>query len=258
MLMLKVVLNDIFINFRKSWLQILLNLTVFAYVGSYIFVFTTSFHSTTPITLENFSSLAGSKAIVTQSLPFISALSLILLFGLAEKMPLRLSKAIFVCAAGEKEKMQYISLQLIVKIIFSFVFIFIVTYAGVCRFLSTQSAGLNIIQLSLWFFIILNINLKVGIGEKGLKKKDIHDYIIYSKEEEIVNYYWVCLLFLEAIVFYTLSFLNVPLTLPLIIGWTLVFISNVYISHKCVSPILKKSLSYEDVYRQIPATKEGY
>lgn len=113
-------------------------------------------------------------------------------------------------------------------------------------------------MVSLWFFIILDINLKVGIGEQGLKKKDLQDYIIYSKEEEMVNYYWFCLLLFELIIFCTLSFLNIPLTLLVVLGWTLAFILNVYISYKCVSPILKKSLSYEDVYRQIPQTKEGY
>ncbi|MDU3348795.1 MAG: hypothetical protein E7E72_01645, partial [Clostridium sp.] len=116
---------------------------------------------------------------------------------------------------------------------------------------------LSLVELILWFFIILDINLKIGIGEQGLKKKDKEGYIIYSKEEEMVNYYWICLLMLEAIVFYSLSILNVQLNFLGVIGWSVALIVNAYIAYRCINPILKKSLSYEDVYRQIPDTKEG-
>ena len=123
--------------------------------------------------------------------------------------------------------MKYISLQLAVKIIFSFIFILSI-YFLTGRFFPNQGLGLNIIQLTLWFFIILNVNLKIGIGEQGLRKKDIKGYIIYSKEEEIVNYYWVCLLILEIVIFYTLYILNIPLNLLGVIGWTVAFNKFIY------------------------------
>lgn len=256
--MLKVMLNDILINLKKNWIQILLDLILFIFLSSYILVLICSANTTLPITPEILYEFALTEEFLAQVMTIISAMTLYFLFSITKKMPLRLSKGMFVCAAGEIEKFQYISLQLITKIIFSFIFIFATLYFLTGRLFASSNVGLNIIQFSLWFFIILDINLKVGIGEQVLKKKDLQDYIIYSKEEEMVNYYWFCLLLFELIIFCTLSFLNIPLTLLVVLGWTLAFILNVYISYKCVSPILKKSLSYEDVYRQIPQTKEGY
>ena len=136
-------------------------------------------------------------------------------------------------------------------------FIFIATHAYIGKVFANKGIILNILELTLWFFIILNLNLKIGIGEQGLKKKDKEGYIIYSKEEEVVNYYWVCLLILETIIFYSLYILNIELNFLGIIGWIIAFAINTYIAYNCINPILKKSLSYEDVYRQIPDTKEG-
>lgn len=107
--------------------------------------------------------------------------------------------------------MKYMYLQLAIKIILGFMFIFIASYSYIGRIFLNRGIILSLVELILWFFIILDINLKIGIGEQGLKKKDKEGYIIYSKEEEMVNYYWICLLMLEAIVFYSLSILNVQL-----------------------------------------------
>ena len=153
--------------------------------------------------------------------------------------------------------MKYMYLQLAIKIILGFMFIFIASYSYIGRIFLNRGIILSLVELILWFFIILDINLKIGIGEQGLKKKDKEGYIIYSKEEEMVNYYWICLLMLEAIVFYSLSILNVQLNFLGVIGWSVALIVNAYIAYRCINPILKKSLSYEDVYRQIPDTKEG-
>lgn len=261
--MLKVVLNDMLVNLRKNWVSILSSMIWLILISIYLVEITHSMNSDSYKVAESMSTVvldevALNEKNLRQLILLINGFSINFLFSITNKIPLRLSKGMFVCAAGDKEKMKYISLQLAVKIIFSFIFIFGISYFFTGRLFPSQGLGLNIIQLTLWFFIILNVNLKIGIGEQGLRKKDIEDYIIYSKEEEIVNYYWVCLLILEVVVFYTLYFLNIPLNLLGVIGWTVAFIINAYIAYYCITPILKKSLSYEDVYRQIPETKEGY
>lgn len=261
--MLKVVLNDILVNLKKNWVSILFSMIWFILISISLTSISYSLNAVPAKEKEAIGKIvldevALNEKILRQIIPLINGMAINFLFSITNKIPLRLSKGMFVCAAGEKEKMKYIYLQLAVKIIFTFIFIFATSYFFTGRFFPSQGLGLNIVQLTLWFFIILNVNLKIGIGEQGLRKKDIEDYIIYSKEEEIVNYYWVCLLILEAVIFYTLYILNVPLNLLGVIGWTVAFIINAYISYRCVSPILKKSLSYEDVYRQIPERKEGY
>lgn len=256
--MLKVVLNDLLVNLKKNWVSILFSMIWVIMVFTYVVNITFFANGGTSSVAEDIGRLALIEDTLRQVAPIINGILLIDLLSITKKIPLRLTKGMFVCAAGEKEKMKYIYLQLAVKIIFGFIFIFAISYFLTGIFFGNQGLVFNIIQLTLWFFIILNVNLKVGIGEQGLRKKDIEDYIIYSKEEEIVNYYWICLLILEVVIFYTIYFLNVPLNLLGVIGWTVAFIINVYIAYRCTSPILKKSLSYEDVYRQIPETKEGY
>lgn len=256
--MIKVVLNDILINLRKNWISILFSIIALVCISIYLANVVYSLNSFTGKETKFINEVVLSEKILRQLIPLINGISFIYLFSIMKKIPLRLSKGIFVCAAGEKEKMKYIYLQLAVKIIFSFIFIFAASYLLTGRFFPSQGLGLNIIQLILWFFIVLNINLKIGIGEEGLKKKDKDGYIIYSKEEEIVNYYWICLGIIEAVIFYTLYFINIPLNLLGAIGWIVIIIINVYIANRCVNPILKKSLSYEDVYRQTPERKEVY
>ena len=105
---------------------------------------------------------------------------------------------------------------------------------------------------------ILNINLKVGIGEKGKREKDKDGYVIITKEEEMVNVYWFCLLIIEAIAFYSLVSLNIKFNLFITLGWLIAFAINTFVVYRYMRPILNKSLSYEEIYRQEPERNEGY
>lgn len=79
-----------------------------------------------------------------------------------------------------------------------------------------------------------------------------------TKEEEIINYYFFPMLLLETILFYSLNAIKINSNTFILIGWIIIFIINSYIIYKCTSPIIKKSLSFEDVYRQVPDKEEGY
>lgn len=257
--MLKIIVNDLLVSFKKTWVSIAINIILFIFITIYIvaFVLVTKIPTDVAGTKEAISKLLLEEEIVKLIYTIIYGMAFISMFDIIKKIPLRLSKAMFVCAAGEKEKMKYMYLQLAIKIILGFIFIYIVSYIYIGKVFLNKGMILNIIELFLWFFIMLDFNLKIGIGEQGLKKKDKEGYIIYSKEEEIVNYYWICLLILEAIVFYSLYLINIQLTFLYVIGWIIAILINIYIAYSCINPILKKSLSYEDVYRQIPDTKEG-
>ena len=164
----------------------------------------------------------------------------------------------FVCPASDKDKMKYMYLQLLLKVILGFVFIFLSTYLMVGVFFINKGLIQNIIELGLLLFLIITFNLKVGIGEEGLKKKDKKGYIIYTKEEEIINYYFFSILLIETILFYSLNSIKINSNIFIIIGWIIIFIINSYVIYKCTSPLIKKSLSFEDVYRQVPDKEEGY
>ena len=249
--MLKVVLNDLFINIKKSIFLIILDIFLYSFAGFYI-------TSITMISYNNLSLITYNEDLTKKIITIFSLISIIFLYLIMKRIPLRLNKAMFVCAAGEFEKIKYILLQLGVKIIFSFLVMFILMYFLVGGFFISSSLITNVIQIILWFFIILNINLKVGIGERGKREKDKEGYVIITKEEEIVNVYWFCLLIIEAIAFYSLVNLNINFNLFIILGWLIAFAINTFVVYKYMRPILNKSLSYEEVYRQEPERNEGY
>lgn len=249
--MLKVVLNDLFINIKKSIFLIILDIFLYSFAGFYI-------TSITMISYNNLSLITYNEDLTKKIITIFSLISIIFLYLIMKRIPLRLNKAMFVCAAGEFEKIKYILLQLGVKIIFSFLVMFILMYFLVGGFFISSSLITNVIQIILWFFIILNINLKVGIGERGKREKDKEGYVIITKEEEIVNVYWFCLLIIEAIAFYSLVNLNINFNLFIILGWLIAFAINTFVAYKYMRPILSKSLSYEEVYRQEPEGNEGY
>ncbi|WP_195989895.1 hypothetical protein [Clostridium sp. D53t1_180928_C8] len=249
--MLKLVLNDLFINIKKNIFSIILDILLFSFVGFYI-------TSITMIGSNNSSLITYNEDLIKIITTIFSLISIIYLYSIMKMIPLRLSKAIFVCAAGEFEKIKYILLQLGVKIIFSFLVMFILMYFFVGRFFISSSLITNVIQIILWFFIILNINLKVGIGERGKREKDNDGYVIITKEEEMVNVYWFCLLIIESVIFYSLVNLNINFNLFIILGWMIAFAVNTFIVYKYMRPILNKSLSYEAIYCQVPERNEYY
>ena len=249
--MLKLVLNDLFINVKKNIFSIILDIFLFSFVGFYI-------TSITMIESSNSSLITYNEDLIKIITPIFSLISIIYLYSRMKRIPLRLNKAMFVCAVGEFEKIKYILLQLCVKIIFSFLVMFILMYFLVGRFFISSSLIINVIQIILWFFIILNINLKVGIGERGKREKDNDGYVIITKEEEMVNVYWFCLLIIEAIAFYSLVSLNINFNLFVILGWLIAFAINTFVVYRYMRPILNKSLSYEAVYCQVPERNEYY
>lgn len=247
--MLKVVLNDLFINVKKNIFLIILDMFLSSFIGGFI---------ASIIIVADFSSITYNEDLIKKMVIVFSLISIIFLYSIMRRIPLRLNKAMFVCAAGEFEKIKYILLQLGIKIIFSFLILFILMYFSVGRFFISNNLIVNIIQIILWFFIILNINLKVGIGERGKKEKDKDGYVIITKEEEIVNVYWFCLLIIEAIAFYSLVSLNINFNLFVILGWIIAFAINTFVLYRYLRPILNKSLSYEAVYCQVPERNEYY
>lgn len=256
--MLKIVFNDLFINLKKSWISILIYLILFYFIANFttsiILVSTNELNSTRSTIYE----LLSQERILKIVIPSINVISVFILFLITKKIPLRLSKAMFVCPLSEKDKMKHMYFQLAIKIILGFIFIFLSTYILIGKAFINKGTIQNILLLLLWLFLITVFNLRVGIGEEGMRKVDKNGYIIYTKEEETINYYFFPILILEAIIFYSMDFFNINFNIFILITWIITFLLNGYIIYKNLSPIIKKALSYEDVYRQIPDEKEGF
>lgn len=258
--MIRIVLNDLFINLKNRWVQITIDTAFFIWVACYMAYCIVVDNNSKNMGKFNYDFIQGNlpEGVSAQIITVVSIIVILYLYSLMQNIPLRLSKPMFVCAAGEKEKIKFILLQLAIKIIFSFILIFTLSYLLCKSIFISNDLIINSIQIILWFFIILNINLKIGIGQSGVKKKDKDDYIIYTKEEEIVNIYWFCLLIIECIIFYFFANLNIKVNLLLLIVWIIAISLNIFISYKYIYPILKKSLSYEDIYCQVPERNEYY
>ena len=98
--MLKLVLNDLFINVKKNIFSIILDIFLFSFVGFYI-------TSITMIGSSNSSLITYNEDLIKIITPIFSLISIIYLYSIMKRIPLRLNKAMFVCAVGEFEKIKY-------------------------------------------------------------------------------------------------------------------------------------------------------
>lgn len=183
----------------------------------------------------------------------VSVCVLCILYVLMKSVPLRICRGMFICAAGEKERREYLFGQIAVKMALSFVYLFAVLMITTGGFFLEKSAWVRSIQLLLWFFTLLNLNLKVGIGIKGARKMDRKGYAIYSRAETAVNIYWFGLLIIQNVIFYTLAATGTELSgISMGAGIAAVLLINGFMMVRYLVPMLKEALSYEDVYRQEP------
>ena len=124
--MLKVVLNDLLVNLKKRWVEVTIDIAFYIWAAYYISYFISMVGN--PNVDPNFTKVNLEQGLLVKILTVASIIAFLDLYSLMKRIPLRLNKAMFVCAAGEREKIKYILLQLAVKIIFSFIFIFIFSY----------------------------------------------------------------------------------------------------------------------------------
>ena len=188
-----------------------------------------------------------------------STLGCIMIYFLLKALPLRMGKGMFICAAGAREKTEYMKWQLLLKTAVSFLLLCAVTALSAGTLFLGGGTARNLIQLVLWLFLLLNINLRIGSGDEGRPLVDDKGYMIYAKEEEINNVYGFCFLLTQIIVFYGLPFYSffrqgslTSMRLPEILIWLCILLSDAALTACCLPGILKKAASYEKVYRQVP------
>ncbi|MFQ6961923.1 MAG: hypothetical protein ACLRTM_20435, partial [Clostridium sp.] len=113
-----------------------------------------------------------------------------------------------------------------------------------------------VVQLGLWFFLILALNLRTDPGNRKEVLEAVPEMVTEKSEEIVAGVYWFALLIVECIVFYTLTVTEITWTLWIFLVWLVLLAVNVLIAAKCSSPILAYMLSYEKMYYPLPDKKE--
>ena len=171
-------------------------------------------------------------------------------------MPIRLSKPLYVCAAGEKEKMYYLRLHLFVKVSLSFLFAIVIQkFMAGAFFLSNNWMAVSV-QVGLWIFLLLSLNLRTDPGNRREIRKAYPDMDTERSEEVVAGVYWFALLIAECLVLYTMAAMQVEWRLWIFFLWIALLIANFLIARHCTSPILRYMLSYEKMYYPLPDKKE--
>ena len=105
----------------------------------------------------------------------LSALTLLLIGLVSARLPLRLPRALYACAAGEKEKLRFLKLYLAGKLIFMLLLLILSSLYWKTLFLST-SAPAFAIQISLTVFLFLAFSLNTDPGNRREAKKNVRTW----------------------------------------------------------------------------------
>lgn len=171
--------------------------------------------------------------------------------------PLRICRGVYVCPVDERGKVKYLKGLLGIKVGVGLIVILImeIAFLGIDGLKENWCLLLEIIGLSV--FTLLSVSLNIGIGEKGKRQTDEQGYVIQSKEEIIVKFYWLCGLILQWIFLFTTT-LNIPgLNERVVAGICVVLFGiNLFVVFRYVGKFLREILHYEDVYRQKPKGNE--
>ena len=174
-------------------------------------------------------------------------MSLVLIGLVAARLPLRLPRALYVCAAGTKEKISFLKLYLAGKLIFILLLLALSSlYMG--SLFITNSAPPLAIQLSLTVFLFLAFSLNTDPGNRKEAKKKCPDMVTERSSETFVSVYWSALLILENTLFYALVYAGTEWTWPLAALWIPILLVNIYLAVKHTSPVLHHMLQYEKIY----------
>ena len=177
----------------------------------------------------------------------IAVVTLLLLGLTAARLPLRLPRALYVCAAGTKEKILFLKLYLAGKLIFILLLLALSSlYMG--SLFITSSAPSLAIQLSLTVFLFLAFSLNMDPGNRKEAKEKCPDMVTERSSETFVSVYWSALLILENTLFYALVYAGTEWTWPLAALWLPILLVNIYLAVKHTSPVMRHILQYEKIY----------
>lgn len=260
--MIRIILNDLWLDVKKNFLTFILYFVVYGVIATLgIQITLIQFLRDLQSSGQDYSAailnaMETSPTIQAAAVSITAVATILFLWLVLRKMPIRLSMPLYVCAAGEKEKMHYLRLHLIVKVCLSLVLAILVQLFMSGRFFLADSWMEIVVQLGIWFFLILALNLRTDPGNKKEALESVPDMVTEKSAEVVAGVYWFALLIIESIVFYTLAVTKITWNLWIFLVWMVLFAVNILIAVKCSSPILAYMLSYEKMYYPLPDKKE--
>lgn len=186
---------------------------------------------------------------------FISIL--LIIRSVFSENPLRISKGIYLCPAGYKEKMKYLLLEIGMKIIIGFAMTAVILFVSVGYVFPGGDVLFHLAAVMLCFFTMLNVILSFGRGESRVYKVDEQGYRIQSKAETMLKTYWVCILILEWMLLCMCTIESFGFDWRIMAGvWFGCLIVNCIFVAKYMKKMLDEILLYENVYCQQPKEEE--
>lgn len=261
--MMKLVLSRLWLEIRRNlpwfFIYLFLGLILMAFVGGFmviqlIFNFY-SIYGAVPEEANQAQVLELIMPLLEQGLtPYACIFSAILLFLIiliSSRLPLRIPRALYVCAAGEKEKLRFLKLYLAAKLVFC---LLLYTLSAIYMFGFVVSYDITAIflQVTLMLFLLFAVNLNTDPGNLKEARKQVPDLITERSSATLVSVYWTALLILENTLFYSLTFAGTKWTLPLTAAWIPMFLVNLYIGRRHTVPVLRHMLNYEQLYYPLP------
>lgn len=232
--MIKVIVSQFWQDFKKNWVR-------------FIIYTATAYFLMTNLSYERFSTvMQDSNAALFTVLGISFLTSILWLKGLINWIPIRLSKPFYACAAGPKEKYKYLKFDFLIRFISSWILMCPFLVFGFGGFIVWSQPVSALIQISLLFFTIWDINLIIA-APNGLQNNLCHSRF-RNKYEEYVRFEWFALLLLENVTFYTIMALGKGTALWNIPIWAVIFLINVVIARRITPHVLSIALSFEAVY----------
>ena len=260
--MIRIIFNDLWLDVKRNFLTFILYFVVYGMIAILgVQVTLIQFLRDLQSSGQDYSAaildaMETSPTLQEAAISVTAVATILFLWLVLRKMPIRLARPLYVCAAGEKEKMHYLRLHLIVKVCLSLVLAVLVQLFMSGRFFLLGGWMEMVVQLGLWFFLILALNLRTDPGNRKEALEAAPDMVTEKSEEVIAGVYWFALLIVENIVFYTLAVTHITWNHWIFLVWMLLFAVNALIAVRCSSPILSYMLSYEKMYYPLPDKKE--
>ena len=260
--MIRIIFNDLWLDVKRNFLTFILYFVVYGMIAILgVQVTLIQFLRDLQSSGQDYSAaildaMETSPTLQAATISVTAVATILFLWLVLRKMPIRLARPLYVCAAGEKEKMHYLRLHLIVKVCLSLVLAVLVQLFMSGKFFVSDNWMEIVVQLGLWFFLILALNLRTDPGNRKEVLEAVPEMVTEKSEEIVAGVYWFALLIVECIVFYTLTVTEITWTLWIFLVWLVLLAVNVLIAAKCSSPILAYMLSYEKMYYPLPDKKE--
>ncbi|MBS6194357.1 MAG: hypothetical protein KH828_02080 [Clostridiales bacterium] len=255
--MFSLILKELWYDLKQKkgiFLRAFFLLVILNYMSSIVIIrFNTSGAVGQEVLEGAFETEAGLTMLLQQLMLAATVVLLIIFSMIFKDIPLRISRGIYICPAGDKEKRNYLLIQLGIKLLICLAVPCLLLYLSFGYVFISEDPVLQAVQLLLWFFTFYNINLRIGTGEKSGREVDEKGYRIVSRAEEMVTVYWLCLLILEWIGFLVFLFVDMGLGTVATLGiWGAVMLLNLFFALRYTRPLLQDMSSYEKIYCQRP------